>query len=287
MVEIQARNSADVLQSLYAQLGKELVDKALFSTLWLDETLDIAERPVNGERINTISPEILNILSDVDAAISVSKTVFSYQEVSKKYDQYFWSLWINPSIEDVSKWVVDMMQSLVDRVKDENISAVDCLSDFYLLFIHDHRLKQGFPGIFGSEVETIGDYTSQISNFRRNLVKSNKVWDLFIQYMSAFYDRFSSADEKTKLIIFFIYESFRKQSGKREGIGNSLNPMVLWWHIDGYFWSFVKDENPIKNAIKNIAKLVPWTIQYQEKKLGKKLDKIIEEIFFPRRYLVD
>ena len=56
----------------------------------------------------------------------------------------------------------------------------------------------------------------------------------FMLYLEEFNQRLNRATEEEKNIIYFMMQLLWRQSGERNGIGNTLNPMIQFMTLDNY-----------------------------------------------------
>lgn len=274
----QLKDSTSTYETLKSELGKEFVDKALFRIIGFDNTLDIASHDSEaGEYSENVSQELQNLLSDKNSTIKLAKEKVN-KEIMKRYDLYFHALKKDgTTIENIKTRIIEMINDIAGRVNSASIE--DLYYDFALLFTFSTHLKFDHKSHFG-------EYIDDPKRDMHLHLKETEFKKVFLTYLQSFFQRIDNATAEEQKKIYFISELLRRQSGEREWIGNSMNPMIQFMTLDDMFG---KGGNyhikwAVPKLIFKIKKNIPGTDQNARKRIGKELEKIIKEHLFPKKY---
>lgn len=303
IMEEKGSSSLEIYKWLKEIFWKEFTDKNLLKIFWFDETLDKLEHwPTVNKEIWRVSDEVIHTIAyDIDMAIHYASTKISKEKEKLLHQYLFGKLWENPTQEEIQNSIVYMIEEMTYNIKLQSIDKT--FIEYYLLFSFDWDLRYKYKKLFW-ESESI-KWVNFLPEFRlHQYMKETDFEKEFMLYLEEFNQRLNRATEEEKNIIYFMMQLLWRQSGERNGIGNTLNPMIQFMTLDNYLWerkkyqewilSFNKSltkeimnklisiSNTIRNKSQDIAHSFPSHPKHKRRKAGKQLQNIIHTYFFPK-----
>lgn len=276
----QHKKSTEIYASLKWQLGKNFIDNSLIQILGFDETLDVAGTDVN-ENVynkNEVADEVKNILLDKESTIKVAREKIS-KEIKKRYELYFGALRKEgTTMDQLKNRIIESIQDISERVN--NVSIEQLYYDFAFLFSFSGDLKWDHKEAFFGSAMMPSSWELQPH------MQQTEFRHMFLNYLKAFFSRLDNASPDDQKKVYFISELLRRQSGERDWIGNTMNPMIQDMTLDDMFGKrYTHDVKWLIPKLKfKIKQSIPGTEINTRKKIGKELEKIVENFLFPKKY---
>ncbi len=277
-------NSRKTYETLKANLWKAFVDDFLIKIIWFEKTLETASTTKGQEIVReNISQEVSNILSDTDSAMRFARKVISYEN-KKRFENYFGKYLKDESkIEDVLRLMESMIDGMNLSLYLESIE--ETYFDYVFLFSFDGRLKSQCPHIFG-QPNSMGTYTFLPQQRFEEYIRHTDFKGKFLQFLKNFYQKIDTADHQDQMKMYFFSEFLIIQSGKREWIWNTMNPMIQDMTLSDMFWDnrSSNKRSIFKKLHFRVRRNIPGTDEYIRAQMNQVLGKMIDNYMFPKLY---